>query len=94
MTDAPTRWLDPEAPHRRQAWGILWRQENRLDGRSEWLVGSTHPCGVLLFRSRQDARDHVAQHYGYIRQRRDLQREPHRWKMPVVVKVRMEVTRA
>jgi len=45
----------------------------------------------LLFRTRQQARDYNNKHNGYIRQRVDLQTEPHGWKIPKIVKVQMQV---
>lgn len=47
---------------------------------------------AALFRTRELARSFVKEHYGYIKHRPDLQRAPHWWKMPQVVKVKVTVT--
>lgn len=80
------------------AWAIRWRSENRLDGKTERLVGrfcrgaSPVPDAVsgytkAVFKTRQQARKFLRDNYGYIRFRKDLQAEPHGWKPPKVVKV-------
>lgn len=73
------------------AWGILWRSDNTLDGKVERLIATTAPHGNVLFHTRQEARAHIRQHYGYIAERPDLQSEPHGWRMPVAQKVRVTV---
>jgi len=66
-------------------WGVLWRSENKLDGRREHLMGRG---GALpLFKTREEARTHIKQNYLYIKNRPDLRREPHGWKMPIPVRV-------
>ena len=69
-------------------WGILWRSDNRLDGRRRHLVGdATLTVPMRLFRTRGEAREYIKSEYGYIAERPDLRTEPHGWKMPIVVKV-------
>ena len=71
----------------KQLWGGLWRSENRLDGKTEHLL---HEDGFpKLFHTRADARQWIKAEYGYIARRLDLQCEPHGWKMPIAVKVRI-----
>ena len=88
---------------RMMAWAIKWRSENRLDGKTEHLMGLWPDYSRLanvsgyhraVFRTRQQARDFNNKHNGYIRNRPDLQREPHGWKMPIVVKVSVTVAEA
>jgi len=68
------------------AWGILQHSENHLDGKREYLDGdASHPCRTRLFYTREEARRFNNERYGYIRNRPDLQREPHGWKLPKVV---------
>lgn len=67
------------------AWSLKWRSENRLDGKYEYLMAS------VQFDTRLKAREYLSEHYGYMRDRPDLMREPHGWKMPLVVKVRVIV---
>ena len=79
-------------------WAIKWRSVNKLDGDCSHLMGEprsfqTEKSGykIMCFETRQQARDHVRQHYSYIKDRKDLQREPHGWRMPQVVKVSVSV---
>lgn len=75
-------------------WSILWRSNNSLDGPREYLVGI--PDGkarTLLFPTRKAARDYNDCAFGYIRESRDLKAEPYGWKMPRVVRVKVEITR-
>ena len=84
-------------------WGILWREESRLDGKVEHLLGRfssidnvpPHVAGytTMVFDSRQAARNYLRTCYGYISTRIDLRREPLGWKMPKVVKVAVSVQR-
>lgn len=92
-----------KAATKRHAWGLLWRQENKADGVKEHLLGTwpaivTAPnpfqgCGIALFKTRSAAREWANAHYGYIRTREDLRREPHGWKVPIPVKVEIQVRR-
>lgn len=75
-----------------EAWAVMWRCQNRMDGYRAWLLGSPdHQCRTLLFDTRAAAREFIAEKYGYIRTRPDLRREPHGWEMPMPVKVKIEV---
>lgn len=62
-------------------WALLWRST----GGQHLLRGGD--CNVMLFRTRQQARDHRDEKYGYIRDRPDLRRAPHGWKLPKVLRV-------
>ncbi len=74
-------------------WAILMRSRNRLDGYREWLDGTVdHPCRRRLFETRKEARSYIKEHYGYF-SRPDLTAEPHGWKMPVPVRVEVQVIR-
>ncbi len=84
------------------AWGIRWSSSNRLDGTEEYLQGaaivasmSAEPLrgctGAMLFRSREECRRFIEDHYGYIRDRKDLHVEPFGWKMPRAVRVEVRV---
>ena len=66
-------------------WGLLWRSRNRLDGSRENLMCEN---GMpLLFSIRAEARAWANYKYAYLRNRPDLRREPHGWKMPKAVRV-------
>ena len=70
-------------------WGLLWRSENLLDGKVEHLMSEDGK--LLYFSTRQSARDYAHLRWGYIKKRPDLQAEPHGWKMPKPVKIRLSV---
>ena len=87
-----------------EAWGILWRSDNRLDGTRRELLGDitaphgdghpvVRPAGVaqaaLTFRTKRAAQAFIRDRYGYIAKRPDLRCEPHGWKMPVPVRVKI-----
>ena len=84
-----------------EAWGILWRSENRLDGSRERLFesvakdGDFRPAGeaqtTMTFRTKREAAAFIKQQFGYIAERPDLRSGPHGWKMPRPVKVRITV---
>ena len=80
-------------------WAVKWRSKNRLDGKREHFSGdwkldkptqfsAYHPC---FFKTREAARAWVRERYGYIAKRRDLWREPHGWKMPLIVRAKVEM---
>ena len=72
-------------------WAILHRTSAaNIDGAREWLEG--HPTtGTLLFATREAARAHCRNHYGYTAQRQDLRDAPHGLLPSVVVRVRVTV---
>ncbi len=69
-------------------WALKWRSENRLDGKYEYIMWQWWTGGGL-YKTRQEARAALKKEWGYLQNRPDLQREPHGWKMPKVVKVKM-----
>jgi hypothetical protein len=76
------------------AWGILWRSDNQLDGYQEHLMGDHHSRAMIrtwLFETRAEARKVCEERYGYISRRADLRAEPHGWKPPKVVKVKITI---
>jgi hypothetical protein len=47
----------------------------------------------LLFSTRKMARALINSHYGYIRRRSDLRRDPFGWRIPKAVRVKISVKR-
>lgn len=81
--------MKAEVYHR---WALVWRQRNKLEGKQERLLSGKWPMAMIeTFRTRKEAEAKRESEYGYIRNRPDLQMEPHGWKMPKVVRVRMTV---
>lgn len=73
-----------------ECWALLWMSENRRDGKRSHIIRGKD-CLPALFRTRREARDFRDAKYGYIGARPDLQREPHGWKPPKVIRVTVEV---
>jgi hypothetical protein len=72
-----------------QRWGALWHSVNKLDGHSRYFIRRASDNEIALFRTRNAAREWIKLNYGYILQRPDLRREPHGWKYPKAVKVKI-----
>jgi len=72
-------------------WGVEWHSRNRVDGDQREIMWEN--CLPLMFPTRQLARDYITRKYGYIRHRPDLQQEPHGWRMPQAVRVKVVVRR-
>jgi hypothetical protein len=71
-------------------WAILWRSNNRVDGKREHLRGDG--TGLpLMFTTRAHCRAYIRGVFGYIQSRPDLRAEPHGWKMPQAVKVLVSI---
>lgn len=69
-------------------WAAKWKSKSLLDGVSTHLIlwdnGMTR---ALLFPTRRACRIWIEEKYGYIKQRPDLRREPHGWRVPTAVRV-------
>jgi hypothetical protein len=69
-------------------WALRWRSKNRRDGLVEHIVYGKD-CLPVLFATREAARRYRDERFGYIRHRADLRGEPHGWRLPVPVRVRV-----
>jgi hypothetical protein len=73
-------------------WMVEWRSCNRLDGVNNHLVyRHPHITGKewSIFETKKACKKFIDEHYGYIRTRKDLRSEPHGWRMPHPVKVKI-----
>jgi len=70
-------------------WGVEWHSVNRLDGDTRHIMWDQGK--PLFFHTRREARAYIQERYGYIKEREDLQREPHGWRMPQAVPVEVIV---
>ena len=70
-------------------WMPMWKSNNKLDGKKRYLIKFHYKYAgrALLFTTRQECRDWINKHYGYIKHRKDLRSEPHGWRLPEAVKV-------
>lgn len=59
----------------------------------KYLILRTQSSGFHppLFRTRSGARAYIREQYEYIKHREDFRRQPHGWKLPRAVRVRMEL---
>ena len=69
-------------------WAAQWQSYNRLDGDVKHILSENYL--PMLFRTRKEAREYIREIYGYIAKRPDLQDEPHGWRMPRAIKVKLE----
>lgn len=67
-------------------WAAKWRSKNFIDGTTEHFI-RFQEGQICVFTTRKDARDFITEKYGYIKDRPDLRKEPHGWKMPIPVRV-------
>ena len=67
-------------------WGVMWRSDSAFQQSRHFMYEKRLP---VMFVTRREAREWIKKNYGYVAQRPDLQGEPHGWKMPVPVKVRV-----
>ena len=70
-------------------WCPEWHSKNRLDGEKRYLM---YKDGFpALFNTRQECRDWIHHTHGYILERSDLRVEPHGWRLPRAVRVKLEL---
>ena len=73
---------------RGRMWAVKWRSDNYLDGATSYLIRD--PVGIVkLFKTRYEARSYAQLKFGYIKLRPDLRAEPHGWKFPTTVTVKV-----
>jgi len=70
-------------------WGACWQSKNKRDGYQECLLWERHKQ-LALFVTRREARAWIEKEFGYIKEREDLRREPHGWRMPIAVRVTIQ----
>lgn len=84
MANRMTKTYDVCRPY----WALLWRSRNRLEGYREHVMFKD--CRPLLFDTRRMALEYRDEKYGYIRNRPDLKAEPHGWRLPLPIKVKLK----
>jgi hypothetical protein len=73
------------APATCSAWAAIWHSKNKLDGETHHIIH--HNLLPAMFKTRKQTLAFIEKEYGYIRHRRDLQTEPHGWRMPKPMRV-------
>ena len=70
-----------------KCWAVLWRSNNDLDGLVEHLVHrGRYP---VTFRTRREARAWIVVNYDWLKRKPELRNEPHGWRMPSPIKVKV-----
>ena len=72
-----------------ERWAVQWHSENRLDGLQRYFLWENYQ--PVLFLTRSEARAWIKAKLGYIAKREDLRREPHGWRVPKAIRVRVEL---
>jgi len=70
-------------------WAAEWRSKNLLDGERRHIIYKD--LLPALFRTRRECRSFIKERYGYIANRPDLRNEPHGWRTPQAVKVKLSI---
>jgi len=70
-----------------ERWGALWRSKCSLDGERKHVM--FHKGLPALFDTRKEAAAWIKETHGYIAKRQDLRTEPHGWRMPLPVRVKI-----
>ena len=75
---------------RSEAWALKWDTTNALDGRRTYFCGEggTIPA---LFKTKAQATKYARETWGYLNKRPDLRAEPHCWRIPKAVRVRIKI---
>ena len=73
------------------------RSENGLDGEREWLAFDLGGCphqhwSLLSFRTRKECAAWIEEKFGWQRNRKDLQQEPHGLRLPKPMRVQVTAT--
>ena len=69
-------------------WAGKWRSQNVLDGKREHIL--CERGFPTLFHTRREARAYINKEYGYIVTRKDLRTEPHGWRLPIAVQIKIK----
>ena len=67
-------------------WALEWNSRSVLGHRTHFIHENLFP---KLFKTRHEARAWANEEYGYIKTRLDLRAQPHGWRMPRPVRVRL-----
>lgn len=74
-----------------ERWGALWRSNNKLDGVNQHIIFENYL--PALFLTKKEAIKFIKQKYGYIATRKDLRDEPHGWRMPKPIKLKISISK-
>ena len=70
-------------------WAAEWHSNCLLDGECRHIIYEN--LLPVLFRTRRQCRIFIKDKYGYIAERPDLKAEPHGWRIPQAIKVKIVV---
>ena len=66
-------------------WALKWCSKNNAD----YIIYDN--CLPKFFLTRKEARKYANKKYGYIKTRIDLRQEPHNWRIPRAIKVKITI---
>lgn len=70
-------------------WSLKWYSRNYRDGITEYIIFEN--CLPKFFLTRETARQYANEKYRYIKTRKDLKEEPHGWRFPKAIKIRITI---
>jgi hypothetical protein len=82
-----------ERKDERTAWAARWYSKSELNGVHQYLMlGAVD--SLRLFHTRRACREWIKRDNGYIAKRKDLRTEPHGWRVPTAVRVKVTIEEA
>jgi hypothetical protein len=72
-------------------WVPAWYSKNQTDGETRRFMTFDYDQRDFICRTRRECRTLIREQWGYIAKRTDLRREPHGWRLPRAVRVRITV---
>lgn len=70
-------------------WGAMWYSKNKLNGIRKHIIFEN--CLPKLFVTKKEANNFIKEKYGYIANSPDLKKEPHGWRMPKAVRMKISI---
>ncbi len=75
----------------RTVWGVMWRSTHEQYLMTDWRGKHARHIPPKLFGTKREATEWIKEHYAEYATRRDLRAEPYGWRMPIPVRVTVEV---
>lgn len=72
-------------------WGALWHTKNKLSGVRKHIIFEN--CLPVMFVTKREIKAYIKEKYGYIATRKDLRVEPHCWRVPKPIKLKISVSK-
>ena len=72
-----------------ERWGALWHSKSKLNGVRKHIIFEN--CLPVLFCTKKEINEYIKKTYGYIATRKDLRVEPHCWRIPKPIKLKITI---